>query len=306
MAAVTDANTYPFFICDVFSRDRFGGNPLAVLPRAEGLDGARMQQIAREFNFSETTFVFPAKQGGDREVRIFTPAREVPFAGHPNLGTAFVLAESGELGMTGDDGTVQFEEAAGTVPVRLERQNDGRLWTELTAPQPLSLGPAVMPELAAAALSLEVSDIRMAVHPPRVAGVGLPFLIVELQSREALGRAVFNEAVMSDLVKKDISPDILLYARQSGDFDIRARMFAPIDGVPEDPATGSANAALAALLAHCEAEPDGAFRWRIAQGVEMGRPSILHAAATKRDGRVTQTRIGGYCVMVAEGRLTVD
>ena len=296
---------YKFFTCDVFTKKRFGGNQLAVLPEADGLSSRQMQQIAREFNYSETTFVLPPEQGNTRKVRIFTPAREVPFAGHPNIGTAFVLASSEDFTDIKGDMTVTFEEEAGLVEVSISQKKNGRLWCELAAPQSLTLGGVVMPELAAAALSLEIADISMSGHPPQVAGVGLPFLIVELQNLGALESARFNMDVMQEFDERGISPDILLYTRGSGGIDIRARMFAPIDGVPEDPATGSANCALAALLTHYDEADKGEYSWRISQGEKMGRPSILDARTIKRDGLVTATLIGGDCVMVSEGRIRV-
>jgi len=296
---------YKFFTCDVFTRMRFGGNQLAVLPDAAGLSSRQMQRIAHEFNYSETTFVLPAEAGKTRKVRIFTPASEVPFAGHPNIGTAFVLAAMGEFGEIQEELTVIFEEESGFVPVTIHSGKDGNMWCELTAPQELTLGEVVMPEIASAALSLEASDINTNVHPPRVAGVGLPFLIVELQNQDALERARFNMQVMEEFQERGITPDILLYRRDSGEFDIRARMFAPLDGVPEDPATGSANCALAALLTHYDQAAAGEYSWRIAQGVEMGRPSILDARTIKRKGQVTATMIGGDCVMVSEGIIDV-
>ena len=297
---------YRFFTCDVFTRERFGGNQLAVLTDAEGLTGRQMQQIAREFNFSETTFVLPPERGHARKVRIFTPAREVPFAGHPNIGTAFVLANAGELGTIESEFTVTFDEEAGLVPVTVTVQEDKSYQCELLAPQELTLGQVVMPEMAAAALSLEAQDICLNTHPPQVAGVGLPFLLVELRDKHALERARFNMSVMESFLAKGISPDIHLYIRTSGAVDIKARMFAPLDGVPEDPATGSANCALAALLTHYSPLASGEFNWRISQGVEMGRPSILAARTMKKDGIVTETHIGGDCVMVSEGIITVE
>jgi trans-2,3-dihydro-3-hydroxyanthranilate isomerase len=296
---------YRFHTCDVFTRNRFGGNPLAVLPDAEGLSSGQMQQIAREFNYSETTFVLPPEQGNTRKVRIFTPAREVPFAGHPNIGTAFVLAATGALGPVQDGLTAVFEEEAGLVPVTIAARESGRLWCELEAPQDLALGETIGAELAASALSLESPDIATTVHPPRPAGVGLPFLIVELVNLDALGRARFNMGVMETFRRKGIPSDILLYTREAGEADIRARMFAPLDGVPEDPATGSANCALAALLSHCDAAASADFSFRIVQGVEMGRPSVLEARTRKREGAVTATLIGGDCVLVSEGVMTV-
>jgi trans-2,3-dihydro-3-hydroxyanthranilate isomerase len=265
-----------------------------------------MQQIAREFNYSETTFVFPAELGNTRKVRIFTPAREVPFAGHPNIGTAFVLSTIEDFGDIQGDLTVTFEEEAGLVSVTVSTNEKGRLWCELAAPQGLTLGETVAASLAASALSLETADIAMNVHPPQSASVGLPFLVVELRNRDALERASFNMNILGVLEEKGLPPDILLYTRASGDVDIRARMFAPVDGVPEDPATGSANCALAALLSHYDPAITGNFNWRIAQGVEMGRPSILDARTQKREGVVRATMIGGDCVMVSEGTISLD
>jgi trans-2,3-dihydro-3-hydroxyanthranilate isomerase len=297
--------SYRFHICDVFTERRFGGNPLAVLPDARGLTGEQMQQIAREFNFSETTFVLPPEQGATRRVRIFTPGREVPFAGHPNIGTAFVLAKRGELGEIDRAVTVAFEEAAGLVEVRIEPGVQGALSCELSAPQGLMLGPSVSLQTAAGILSLPTAAIVTAVHPPQVAGVGLPFVIVELASLDALKAACYDPRAQDELTERDIMPDILLYTREAQGCDIRARMFAPMDGVAEDPATGSANCALAALLTHCDESPQGEFAWHIVQGVEMGRPSTLLARTRKQDGKVTQTCIGGSSVMVAEGRISV-
>lgn len=297
---------YRFFTCDVFTKQRFGGNQLAVLPEAEGLSTGQMQQIAREFNFSETTFVLPPEAGHTRRVRIFTPTAEMPFAGHPNIGTAFVLATDGAFGDIGDELTVIFEEDAGLVPVTIQRNDGDDIWCELTAPQGLTLGDEVSPERVSAALSLQAVDIATRNHPPRVASVGFPFIIVELQGLGALREARIDMAALDQLQAQGIPPDILLYTHGSDGCDIRARMFAPLEGVPEDPATGSANCALAALLSHYDPAGDGEYRWRIMQGVEMGRPSVLDARALKQNGVVENTWIGGDCVLVSEGSLLVD
>jgi trans-2,3-dihydro-3-hydroxyanthranilate isomerase len=291
---------FPYFICDVFTDTRFGGNQLAVLPEASGLSDRQMQQIARELNFSESTFVFPPEAGHTRKVRIFTPATEVPFAGHPNVGTAFALATAGEFGPIAGPITVTFEEKVGLVPVSIQ-QREGRIWCEISAPQRLSLGKIIPAEMVAAAVSLDPDDIVTRTHQPQVASVGLPFLMAELADRAALERARVNMNGIDAIAAEGVMPDIHLYTRSADGFDIRARMFAPLDGVPEDPATGSANCALAALLSHRSAAADGSFRWRIAQGVEMGRPSILEARAEKRDGVVVAVWIGGDSVLVSEG-----
>lgn len=297
---------YRYYICDVFTEVRFGGNPLAVLPEADGLSDTQMQQIAREFNLSETAFVLPPQADHTRSVRIFTPANEVPFAGHPNIGTAFALAEIGAFGDIDGALTVTFEERAGTVAIAIRRTTAGSTWCELAAPEPLSLGMDVDVETVAAAVSLRAGDIVTRTHPPRVASVGLPFLIAEVADRSALARARARTDLLEALHADDVTADIHLYTRSADDVDLRARMFAPLEGVPEDPATGSANCALAGLLGHCDGRSDGAFAWRVAQGVEMGRPSVLDARSEKRDGAVTGTWIGGASVMVGDGCIRLD
>jgi len=297
---------YRYYTCDVFTETRFGGNPLAVLPKAEGLSDHQMQQIAREFNFSETTFVFPARTGHTRHVRIFTPAAEIPFAGHPNVGTAFVLAAAGEFGEINSSLSVTFEEEAGLVSVAIRAEQGKIVSCELAAPQSLSLGKTVPAELVASAVSLNRQDIVTDTHHPHICSVGLPFVFTELKDRSALERARINLSGFDALRDLGVNPQLHLYTRVSGGFDIRARMFAPLSGVPEDPATGSANCTLGGLLAHHKEESSGIFSWRIAQGVEMGRPSTLLARAEKADGTVQATWVGGSCVMVSEGFIYVD
>jgi trans-2,3-dihydro-3-hydroxyanthranilate isomerase len=295
---------YRYFICDVFTRERFGGNPLAVLPDARGLSSAAMQKIAREFNFSESTFVLPPERGGTKRVRIFTPTKELPFAGHPNVGTAFVLATIGEAA---GDGVV-FEEGAGPVPVAISRR-DGRVFCELRAPESLSTERTASAEQIAAAVSLDPSDVVSRTHAPVVASAGLPFLFAELGNRAALERARWRMDGVDALAAAGLNPDVFVYVRNGaapGDFDVRARMFAPLDGVPEDPATGSASCALAGLLAKHDPRPSGEIRYRIAQGVEMGRPSVLEARVAKKDGEVGEIRIGGDSVLVSEGWIEAD
>src|SRR5438874_2950163 len=278
---------YRYYICDVFTETRFGGNPLAVLPEAQGLSDQQMQQITREFNFSESAFVFPAKAGHTRHVRIFTPGGEIPFAGHPNVGTAFVLASVGEFGEINSSLTVTFEEEAGLVPITIYCEQGAVVRCEVAAPESLTLGKTIAIQLVASAVSLNAEDILTDTHHPQVCSVGLPFVITELKNRPALERARINMSGFDALADMDIQPSMHLYVRVSEskpnghDFDIRARMFAPLSGVPEDPATGSASCALAGLLAHHKKEPRGSFAWRIAQGVEMGRASTLLARAVK-------------------------
>lgn len=297
---------YRYYICDVFTEVRFGGNQLAVLPEAEGLSDRQMQQIAREFNFAETAFVFPSEAGHTRRVRIFTPVTEMPFAGHPNIGTAFTLASAGEFGEIGASISVIFEEQAGLVPIEIHKKAGKPIWCELAAPERLSLGKTVSPQLVAAAVSIDEDDIITRTHLPQVTSVGLPILMTELVDRSALERARINFNGLDAIAAEGINPDIHLYTHSADEFDIRARMFAPMDGVPEDPATGSANCALAGLLSHYSEKSSGDFRFRISQGVEMGRPSVLEARAEKSDGVVVATWIGGSCVSFGEGMIEVD
>jgi trans-2,3-dihydro-3-hydroxyanthranilate isomerase len=295
---------YRYFICDVFTESRFGGNQLAVIPEAQGLSDREMQQVAREFNFSESTFVLPPERGNDRRVRIFTPTAEIPFAGHPNVGTAFTLASTGAFGPIEKPVRVTFEEKAGLVPITISRRN-GTIWCELSAPEPLSLGTVVPPELLAQAVSLDPEDVVTTTHQPIAASVGLPFVMAELRDRATLTRARVYGPGLDAIKALGVVPDVHLYVRSGDEFDLRARMFAPYDGVPEDPATGSANCALAALLTRQRPEPSGSFSYRIAQGVEMGRPSVLEARTEKRGGVVTAAHIGGASVLVSEGIIEV-
>ena len=296
---------YTYYLCDVFTRVRFGGNQLAVLPHAEGLNDEQMLKIAREFNLTQTTFVFPPQGSATRKVRIFTPTTEVPFAGHPNIGTAFVLAMVGEFGILESTSTIFFEEKAGLVPISILRQGSKPLVCLLAAPEPLSLGKTTTPEVVARAVSLEPEDIVCSVHPPQEASVGLPFLIAELRDRDALERADVDRRGINALADLGLPTDVHVYLRSNDEYDFRVRVFAPRRGVPEDPASGSANCAMVGLLAHLEEAPTGRYHWHVAQGMEMGRPSMMDAEADKKEGLVFTTRVGGACVMVGEGYIEV-
>ncbi len=294
---------YSYYICDVFTDVRFGGNPLAVLPEADGLSEEQMQQIAREFNFSESSFVFPPEAGHTCKVRIFTPTGEVPFAGHPNIGTAFVLANAGKFGKLDTSTSVTFEEKAGPVAITIESTAGRPSRCELTAPEPLALGKPVSVEKVSGLLSLSPADIVTDTHAPQAASVGRPFLLTELTGRDALARARIGTGGLELLEAEGLPGAIHVYVQSADDFDIRARAFVPVG---EDPATGSANCALAGMLSYYDRRPSGQFSWRIAQGVEMGRPSTLDARAEKREGEVLSTGIGGACALVSEGLINLD
>jgi trans-2,3-dihydro-3-hydroxyanthranilate isomerase len=296
-----------FVTVDVFTGTQFAGNPLGIVLNAEGLSGGQMQAIAAEFNLSETTFVLPPKDPANTaEVRIFTPRYEMPFAGHPNVGTAFAVARAGKsYGRAIDGDKVVFEEKAGLVPISLLKEGAVVIGARLASPQRLTVGADVALELIASACSLSIDDIETQHHRPCIASCGAPFILAELKERAALAAASARADVFMREVSQQPATSILIYAQVSeSDLDIRARMFAPHHGIPEDPATGSANVALIGLLAHLRPERDLLISKRIAQGVEMGRASLLRAEAEKKDGVVTATYIGGRCVPVMSG--TID
>jgi trans-2,3-dihydro-3-hydroxyanthranilate isomerase len=296
-----------FVTVDVFTERRFGGNPLAVVLNAKGLTPAQMQAIAGEFNLSETAFVLPPKDPAHTaEVRIFTPKAELPFAGHPNVGTGYVLASLGQVYGRPAGDPLLFEEKAGLVAIALLKQGGAIVGARLTAPQRLSRGAEVNLDIVAAACSLAPDNIEIRNHMPCVASCGTAFIFAELKRREALAAAQPRAEIFSRHFPVDGATGIHLYLRETAEgADIRARMFAPLHGVPEDPATGSANVALAGLLASLQPEPELSLELRIMQGVEMGRPSLLEASAEKRGGKVVETRIGGRCVLVTRGQIEV-
>ena len=289
---------------DVFTQQVFGGNPLAVVLDAQGLTTAQMQAIASEFNYSETTFVLPPRDPEHTaHVRIFTARIEVPFAGHPNVGTAVALAKGIEARGTSPPERFLFEEAAGLVAIQLLREGGTVVGAELTAPEPLTVGSNVSIDDAAACVMLSPREIVTATHPPQVVSVGLPFLVVELASRDALSRARPDAAVHGRVFPPIGTDGVFAYVRGSEVGHLHARMFAPLDATVEDPATGSATGAAIALLTQLKPEADTDLTWRIEQGVDMGRPSLIVGRTEKRAGVVTAVRIAGHVVLVMQGVL---
>jgi trans-2,3-dihydro-3-hydroxyanthranilate isomerase len=294
--------SWRFQIVDVFTASAFSGNPLAVLPDARGLTSAQMQAIAREFNYTETTFVFPDEAAADRpRVRIFTPRAEIDFAGHPTLGTACALVMHG--GQALDPGApvrLTLQENVGPVVVDVERR-DGVLHAALTLEGEIET-PSGAPSLAdaAAALSLDPADVRQAFF----AGVGVPFCCVELASEAAVDRAVIDRPAWSRVLAATWGPHVFLFAGRLEDGGaLYARVFAPAFGVEEDAATGSACAALVGALASRPEIGDGEIRLAIRQGVVMGRPSMIEAVARKRGGRVASVGVAGPVCPVATGEI---
>ena len=294
-----------FVTLDVFTSQPFGGNPLAIVADGRGLDTAAMQAIATEFNLSETVFMLPPPTGSEAiaTVRIFTPVAELPFAGHPNVGAAYFVASNGGIfGRGAGDGFI-FDEKAGPVECFVEHSGE-KLQTSIAAPQPLSVGDEIDVETVAACASLEPGSVETEAHPPAYVSVGLPFVTAELASLDELARARPNAGAFTQAQEHHRPANgffsLHLYVRDPSDpSSIRTRMFAPLSNIPEDPATGSAAAALAALLATFDG-PDHEQRYDIVQGVEMGRRSDI--VATVSGGRV---RVGGPCVPMQRGVLTV-
>jgi trans-2,3-dihydro-3-hydroxyanthranilate isomerase len=292
-----------YITVDVFTDRPFGGNPLAVVLDAGGLSTAQMQAIASEFNYSETTFVLPPQDAAhDAQVRIFTVRSEIPFAGHPNVGTAFVLAAQASKPPV----RLLFEEKAGLVPVEILARDGKPIGAELTAPQPLKRLTQLSADQAAACASLSAGDIKIDRHPPQIVSVGLPFLVMEVATRDALRRAKPDAAAFALIFPCDGSDAVYFYTRDvqphERPCDLQARMFHPgASGLSEDPATGSATVAAAALLADLSGEQNGELSLRIGQGVDMGRPSLLMTRVRKQADAIVSAHVGGRCVPMMEG-----
>jgi len=284
---------YAFVLVDVFSDRPFGGNQLAVFPAADGIGEQTMQHLAREFNFSETTFVLPPRDPARTcQVRIFTPNQELPFAGHPTIGTAAVLAAADP-----DRQTFHFEEGVGPVTVTVE----GRM-IRLQLQDPVYESTEEAPPSVARALSLPED----AVVDSWYAGVGLRFCFIRLAGAELVDRARLDRTAWEASIADGWSPHLYVFAgelRDSG--HVYARFFAPAAGVDEDPATGSAAASLVASLAQRSPGQHGTYRLRISQGVAMGRPSTLHGTAHQENGRLTQVTVGGDAVVVGTGTINL-
>ena len=288
---------FDFSLVDVFSDRPFGGNQLAVFPDAAGIADETMQQLAREFNFSETTFVLPPSDPSCTcRVRIFTPRQELPFAGHPTLGTAAVLARR-----NGAQAARQFvfEEGIGPVTVTVDGPE---ISLHLRSPRYETTDETPPAAAIAKALTLPQDAIAESWY----AGVGLRFCFVRLADRDLVDRAVLDKGAWAAGIAGSWSPEMYLFAGNFRDrVPLHARLFAPRVGVDEDPATGSACASLVASLAHRSAEQDGTYHIQIDQGVAMGRPSALEGTAHKQGGQITEVIVGGNATIVGNGTMTL-
>jgi trans-2,3-dihydro-3-hydroxyanthranilate isomerase len=302
-------SSHRFVTLDVFTSTPFGGNQLAVFPDASGIPDDALILITREFNFSEVTFCYPpSNPANTRRVRIFTPGKEVPFAGHPTVGTAIALHVLGESGKPpGADAKLVLEEGVGPVPVTV-RIGGGAPFAQFAVAKLPEIGPpppsrGVLAEI----LSIDAEDIQGAPMAPQNVSCGLPFLMVPLRSVDAVSRARVRIDKFEATLKSSWAPEIFVFARNpaGGDAHLHSRMFAPGINVAEDPATGSANACLAGYLAARAPRKDGRLAWTVDQGIEMGRPSRLEIEADKSADAITAIRVGGNAVMVSAGTFTV-
>ncbi|MGE0700066.1 MAG: PhzF family phenazine biosynthesis protein [Hyphomicrobiaceae bacterium] len=296
-----------FHTLDVFTTSRFGGNPLAVVHDADALDGKAMQAVAREFNLSETVFVLkPANGAHSARIRIFTPMAELPFAGHPTVGTGILLAQLRAASLGGSrSALIALEEEIGIVRVGVRLRDGEAPFAEFDAPRlPAEHGSVPALEDIAAAVGLIPSEIGFENHRPSSCSAGVPFNFVPVRSLAAIGRA---RVVASRWQQGFGDGKAYLYCRETlhTTSQFHARMFAPSVGVTEDPATGSAAAAFAAAVARFDEPPGGEHRYTIEQGFEMGRPSLIHLSLVMNDGRLQTVRIGGHAVRVSEGEIEV-
>jgi trans-2,3-dihydro-3-hydroxyanthranilate isomerase len=296
----------PFVTLDVFTAEAFAGNPLAVVLEAEDLDTDGMQAIAREFNLSETVFVLTPTDARQRaDIRIFTPARELPFAGHPTVGTAVLLALLDQKGLPG---AVAFglKEQVGIVPCAVEVESATGGSARFRLPRlPITWGDGKETSDCAWALGLDPTEIGFDRHVPSRHSAGVAYDLVPVASLEALARSKPQGEPFDKTFGDSEHPAAYVYARvpDAEVLRFRARMFGPGMGIAEDPATGSAAAAFAGALMQCEPLGDGAHDIVIEQGVEMGRPSVISLQMTIKGGELISAEIGGHAVMVSRGEL---
>ncbi len=297
-----------YFTLDVFTDRALAGNPLAVVLDGQGLDDATMQAIAGEFNLSETVFVFPPQEPAHRAaLRIFTPGRELPFAGHPTVGTALLLATLDGLGQ----GATHFvlEEKIGLVPCRVAAADQGCIEALFTLPRlPQRVEPAARVTDIALAIGVAGSDIGFDAHQPAVFSAGVGFTMVPLKSLSAVAKARISRDHWHAGVLPADHANAFVYCRETTEagHQFHARMFAPDLGVGEDPATGSAVAAFAGAVAEYEGLGDGRHVLLIEQGYEMGRPSLIRLEMDMVGGALVEARIGGGAVIVSEGTLRLS
>lgn len=298
-----------FHTLDVFTQQRFAGNPLAVVLDGDGLDGAAMQRIAREFNLSETIFVLkPERPAHTAKVRIFTPGLELPFAGHPLVGVSALLAELRSPETNGErDALIVLETGAGSVRVGVRQRPGQAAFAEFDSPKLPERGVPMPPaEVIAPALSLIPSEIGFANHKPVVFSAGVPFAFVPVSGLQSIARARPDLKQWDTAFGGSVPGGVYLYTRETEHVSsaFHTRMFWPAAGVMEDPATGSAAAAFAGAVHTYDVLPDGLHKRTIEQGFEMGRPSLVALSLMVARGKLEAVRIGGHSVRISDG--TID
>ncbi len=299
-----------YAILDVFTNKALAGNPLAVVLEAEGLSDEQMQAIAREFNLSETVFVLPPENPGhSANIRIFTPGCELPFAGHPTVGTAILMAMERFGDISGEqDAMVVLKEKIGPVRCGVVLKENAAGFAEFDLPKlPAPAGPTEDKDLIAAALGLEPSDIGFENHSPSCYEAGVPFVFVPVSNLAALSRAKPNMQIWAKAFREATSQDVFVYCRETRvhDSGFHARMFAPTMGIPEDPATGSAVASFAGAVHYYDELPNGTHFIRVEQGYMMGRPSLIDLEIDIEARKLHAVRIGGQATLVARGELYI-
>lgn len=302
----------PFYTLDVFTDRTFGGNPLGVFPDATHLSTELMQRVALEMNLSETVFLGPPEtEGGTARVRIFTPGREVPFAGHPTVGTAIFLAS--QQAPADGDLTLILEENVGPVPVVVHFENGAPVFAKFTT--------AVLPEHRPSPHSVAEVAALIGVDPTDIGGVGpsgseleieqvscgLEYFIIPVRTIAAVQRTVLDMSRWKRMLADAWAHHVYVVCMEGEGkgVDVHVRMYAPGSGVPEDPATGSAAAALGGYLSAADGRDDVSLAWVVEQGLEMGRPSLLHVEADRTDGSTSAVRVGGGAVAVSRGTMAV-
>ena len=304
-----------FHTLDVFTESTFGGNPLGLFPNATHLPTELMQRIAREMNLSETVFLGPPQTDhGTAQVRIFTPSVEVPFAGHPTVGTALFIAHQRLAGeavvskATTAELTIILEENVGLVPVDVRIEDGKPVFGRFTT--------AMLPEHRESPHSCQDLAHMVGLNPedicpeglyPEMVSCGLPYHIIPVRTIEAVGRAVLDMALWKTMLADSWAHHVYIVCMEAeGDeVDIRVRMFAPGSGVAEDPATGSAAAALGGYLSNLDTCEEGSLSWTIEQGIEMDRPSLIYVEADRSDGATSAVRVGGRAVLVSTGTMQI-
>jgi trans-2,3-dihydro-3-hydroxyanthranilate isomerase len=288
-----------FYLVDVFAEEKYAGNQLSVVRNASALSSDQMQRIANEMHFSETTFILSDKeQNGGYDVRIFTPAREMPFAGHPTLGTAYVIRQNIAEGTINK---VVLNLKVGQIPVTFEKDREGQeiLWMKQIPP---IFGKIFDAEQVSEVLGLDANEIDSK-FPIQEVSTGVPFVIVPLKTLDAVKRVRIDKDKHSHLTK-ETQAEILVFCPETynKENNLNVRVFVDLFGIPEDPATGSANGCLAGYLSRYHYFGDDVVNARVEQGYEIGRPSLLHLKAENREG-VIHVFVGGKVIMVARGEL---